>query len=92
MVLPELEGSPPIGPPPETGRVLLEAARDIGDGGDPREIADRLRDLDVPEGRSMLCLDMTLRCLEGAARFGRLEARLRREAAGWVHLMIKEMK
>jgi hypothetical protein len=91
MVLPELEGSPPIGPPPETGRVLLEAARDIGDGGDPREIANRLRDVDV-KGRPRLCLDMALRCLEGAGRFRRLETRLRREAEGWVKMLIKEMK
>jgi hypothetical protein len=92
IVLPDLKESPPIGKPPGTDRVLLEAARDIGDGGDPREIAERLRDVDVQEGRQVLCLDMALRCLEGAARFGRLEARLRREAAGWVRMMIKEMK
>jgi hypothetical protein len=48
--------------------------------------------MDVPEGRPGLCLDMALRCLEGSARFGRLEAKLRREAAGWMRLMIKEMK
>jgi hypothetical protein len=69
-----------------------EAARDIGNGGNLREIAERLRTMDVPEGRPGLCLDMALRCLEGSARFGRLEAKLRREAAGWMRLMIKEMK
>jgi hypothetical protein len=87
LVLPDMESSPPIG----TRLVLLEAARDIGDGGDPREIAGLLRDVDVQEGRTRLCLDMALRCLEGAARFGRLEARLRQEAAGWVLMLIKEM-
>jgi hypothetical protein len=55
-------------------------------------IAERLRDVDICEGRPGLCLDMALRCLEGAARFGRLEGILRRETAGWVRMMIKEMK
>jgi hypothetical protein len=54
LVLPDMESSPPIG----TRLVLLEAARDIGDGGDPREIAGLLRDVDVQEGRTRLCLDM----------------------------------
>jgi hypothetical protein len=46
IALPDLEASPAIG----TRRVLLETARDIGRGGDPREIAGRLRDVDVQEG------------------------------------------
>jgi hypothetical protein len=35
---------------------------------------------------------VAVRCLEGAARFERLEARLHQEAAGWIRMMIKEMK
>ena len=71
------------------GRVLLRA---VEGGGDPVRIAERLRAMDVPEGRARLCRDVAVRCLEGAARFGRLEGRLRREAAGWTREMIKEMK
>ena len=59
---------------------------------DPRVVAERLRAMDVPDGRARLCRDVAVRCLEGAARFERLEARLRREAAGWMRMMIKEME
>ena len=58
---------------------------------DPRVVAERLRAMDV-QGRARLCRDVAVRCLEGAARFERLEARLRREAAGWMRMMIKEME
>ena len=61
-------------------------------GEEPRDAAERLRAMDVPGGRAQLCRDVAVRCLEGAARSGRLEARLRREAAGWLRQMFKEMK
>ncbi len=44
------------------------------------------------DGRARLCWDVAVRCLEGAARFERLGPRLRREAAGWMRMMIEEMK
>ena len=50
-----------------------------------------LRGVDI-EGRARLCRDVAARCLEGAARHGRLEGRLRREAAGWIFQMYKEMR
>ena len=58
---------------------------------DPRVAAGRLRAMAV-EGRARLGRNVAVRCLEGAARFGRLEAMLRREAAGWMRMMIEEMK
>ena len=68
------------------------SSRRLEAGDDPRAVAGRLRAMDVPEGRARLCRDVAARCLEGAARFGRLEARLRREGAGWIRLMLKEMR
>jgi hypothetical protein len=76
-------------PSPRT--VLLAAAVAIGDGEDPRQIADRLRDVDVPKGRARFCLDIAVRCLERAGTYDRLEGRLRREAAGWMRKAFKEM-
>ena len=64
----------------------------VTDDEDPRVVTERLRAMDVPEGRAQLCRDVAMRCLEGAARFERLEVRLRREAVGWTRMMIKEMK
>ena len=64
----------------------------VEQGEEPRDAAKRLRAMDVPEGRARLCRDVAVRCLEGAARSGRLEARLRREAAGWLRQMFTEMK
>ena len=58
----------------------------------PRAVAGRLWAMDVPKGRARLCRDVAARCLEGGARFERLEGRLRREEAGWINLMYKEMR
>jgi hypothetical protein len=91
IALPVLGSSPDDGTP-SPGIALLAAADAIGDGEDPRQIAKHLREVDVPEGRPRFCLDVALRCLEGAGRCDRLEGRLRREAAGWLRQADKEMR
>jgi hypothetical protein len=88
IVLPDMKDSPAI----RTRRVLLEAARDIGRGGDPREITGRLEGVEVPEGRPRSYRDVAVRCLEMAGRHRRLEGRLRGEAAGWLKRASREMK
>ena len=57
------------------GDVLLEAARTLEGGEDAGEVARRLRGVEL-QGRAGLCLGVARRCLEGAGRSGRLEARL----------------
>jgi hypothetical protein len=90
IVLPDLEDSPPIGTPSGTDRALLEAATDIGDGGDSRRIARRLEGVEVPEGRPRSYLDVAVRYLEMAGRYRRLEGRLRGEAEDQQQLMFEE--
>jgi len=76
----------------EGARLALSAAATaIGEGEDPRAVAERLRLVPV-EGRARLYRDVAVRCLEGAARYERVEGRLRREAAGWCKVAFKEMK
>jgi hypothetical protein len=69
----------------------LEAARALGEGEDAWVVAHGLQGV-VLEGRAGLCLGVARRCLEEAGRHGRLEARLRTEAARWLRETIKELK
>jgi membrane protein implicated in regulation of membrane protease activity len=57
---------------------------------DPRVVLERLRGLEL-RGRARLCREVAARCSEEAARHGRLERRLRGEAAGWLRETIKEL-
>jgi hypothetical protein len=70
---------------------VRRALRAVEGGGDAREVARRLRGMEL-QGRIRLCCDVAVRCLEGAGRCGRLERRLRRGAAGWLREAIEEMK
>ena len=47
---------------------------------------------DVLPGEARRWYAFAVESLEGAARFERLEARLLREAAGWMRMMIEEMR
>ena len=70
---------------------LLEAAKALDEGEDAWVVAHGLQGVDL-EGRAGLCLGVAVRCLTEAGRHGRLEARLRKEAAVWLRETIKEMK
>ena len=77
----------------ERGWALWRLRRSLAEGQeDLRLVAEGLRGLDVGRGRARLCRDVAVRCLEGAGRFRRLEAVMRREAAGWMREMKEEMK
>ena len=67
--------------------VLSACLLDVGADG----VAGRLRGLPLG-GRARLCMDVAVRCLEGAGSHQRLERRLTREAEGRVRQAIKELR
>jgi hypothetical protein len=71
--------------------VLREGISALEGGEDAWVVAHGLVGVDLP-GRAGMCLGVARRFLREAGRHGRLEGRLRREAAGWVRETIREMK
>ena len=70
---------------------LLESTKALEEGEDAWMVAHGLQGV-VLEGRAGLCLGVAVRCLREAGRHGRLEGRLRKEAAKWLKEAFKEMK
>jgi len=71
-------------------RALLHGMRAVARGDEPSGVARRLREADVPEGRSRLYRDVAARCLERAGVYGGLERRLSREGRRWLRAAIRE--
>jgi hypothetical protein len=74
--------------PPEA-RALRRARKALLLGEEPHVTAGRVRGLRL-RGRAASCRDKATRCLVEAGRMGRMEERLRREAARWLARALDE--